>query len=65
MHSLHGWPKQFDFGQAKLRVVYVHGLFVYVVYVGYLSGGHVKGTCGVCPQKDFAKFFLSVLKLSY
>ena len=35
----------------------VFGLFV--------QGTVLRGRVGICPQKDFAKFFSSVLKLSY
>ena len=36
-----GWPKQFDFGQAKLRVV----------YVSYLAGGQCSGDVWVMPTE--------------
>ena len=52
MHSLQGWPKQFDFAHAKLRVV----------YVGYLSRGQCLGSVGVCPYKDFTEVLLKGFK---
>ena len=50
MHSLPGWPKQFDFAQAKLRVV----------HVGYLFGDSVKGCWGMPTERFYRGVFAEI-----